>query len=58
MLPTTDEDSEAVAKVKDGMKIHVLADVALRLVRFEKLSAKNQLIANQRQECSMLGLKS
>ena len=31
MLPTTDEDSEAVAEVKDGMKIHVLADVALCL---------------------------
>ena len=24
------------------------------MVRFEKLSAKNQLIANRRQECSML----
>ena len=24
------------------------------MVRFEKLSAQNQLIANQRQECSML----
>ena len=30
-MQTSDEDSEAVAEVKDGMKIHVLADVALCL---------------------------